>query len=271
MARQEITNLEKQETETGQAKSSGVELVKSLGLDRQLEEDPIFRFFAKYLKQVVIVAAAIFCFFFLKSEFQQSYEASMRDGAQELVKVRKEYATLLKNQRELEETKELAKTANEKVEDKESRQKKIVELDKSVEESKRKLNEYLTVLGDKKIPYPKIAKTYRALLAANDKDYSVLMNMTSEFSIKGKSDSDLFYSEMGSLLLGKSLLDSPDNSEQGKQMLLELAKNGQYAQVSAALTLKRIAETDQDKSEAKSLIDSIIAKHPEQSELLERD
>ena len=262
------------------------------------EEDPLFIFFQKWWRHLLIAAAVIFAYQYGSSKFQQTYESSMKKSSELFSRVQNEFEELKRlageleaNKLELEELKAKSSTETASAEDKSDEEEaavneegsdneeqiqnvevKLSEAQKNFNESRRKLGQYLNALDDAKEPYSELATLYRGLAVHIYEDLDTMRATLSEFNwseVTELDSSERLIAELAAVSLARAMLEEEATLNEGKQMLTKLARNGHYVHVSSAVSLARVSKTPEDKQEASSVIESILERQPEQLDLLE--
>lgn len=232
-------------------------------------QDPVAEFLKARWRPILVAVLLVFAVLYIKSSLQESYQRSLSASADAFYKAQdalENLKTAKKALKELED-KTLPTVAAEKEKAEKDREAARTEL-KSREE---RMQQTIVILGDSMAPYSKLADLMKALVARESGDVQAIRGALGKYSpdtfgqLKG---SDRFISELSLLALGRALLDSPDTEREGKNILVALAKKGEIAGVSAALTISRIAESEQDKKDAQALITDLAARYPEQAAAL---
>ncbi len=232
---------------------------------RTVLEDPLAKFVNKNWLQIIGVLIVVAVVYFGYVQFMSAYQTRMSGAADLYRKVREEYAALT-------ETRASAV--------KETDAKKKEELTKSTQESSRKLSESIRALGDASYPYSEIARIYQALvlitvppggaLTADVKAARQVLQPLNWEQEKTGSPKRLL-AELRALLLGRTLLDDPSTIAEGRSMLKTLAQRGAVVHTAAALSLSQIASTDEEKKEAKAVLESLRSQHVEQGEVIDSE
>jgi hypothetical protein len=110
------------------------------------------------------------------------------------------------------------------------------------------------------------------MIAAKEQgDRASLSDFRSLFSlaqIKQVAPEKRLTTELGALILARTLVDGEQTFNEGVSLLEDLAREGQFVAASAALTWARIAPNEESKGRAESAIKSLKERFPEQASLL---
>lgn len=235
--------------------------------------DPVAALAERIWRPVLLVVGALVAGWYIKSTLSSSYEQSAREAADSFSKVRTAF-TSVKTAQERLRTLEATSLAGKSDVDVKKQADDVERAKKEVSEAKDLLSQFLVVLGDAREPYKQLASIYRALAAREVGDIAAMRAALSTFSAEpvGKPDSsERFYAELGLLALAKTLIDDPATLNEGRDLLIKLSKNGTTVDVTAALSVARIAETSEQRAAAVALLTDLQTGHPEQAALLERE
>ena len=137
-----------------------------------------------------------------------------------------------------------------------------------------RLKQSTLVLSDALEPYKKLSALINTLAAKERGDVATLKSLASQYSIdlitKAKG-SDRMVAELSALAVARALLDLPDGEKQGSDMLKALAEQGETVGISAALSLARLASSEDEKKQAQALLKNLSEKRPEQAALLKNE
>ena len=234
-------------------------------VQRTLLEDPVAKFVSKNWRQIIGALIVALVVWFGYTQFE-SAAVTRREAAADLYrKVREQYAAF---------TDARASAL------KETDAKKKEELVKSLQDSARKTAESVRALGDASYPYNEIGRIYQALLAIlvpQDGAFTPNVQAAREalqplnWKEQKAGSRERFLAELRALLLGRTLLDDKAGAAEGRELLKALAQNGSVVHASAALTLSQIAVTDDEKKEARLLLDTLRSAHAELGEVIDAE
>ena len=282
----------------GRPKSLSDRIFEDPAIQLAAKEDPIFIFFQNWWRQILVVVAIVLAYQYGVDKFRQTYEASMKRSSEVFSRVRSEFNELKGFSRQLEKNstelatlksklvakgntetplKEGEPEANKDTNEADQKQidqieKRLSDAQKNFNESKRKLGQYLEALADAKEPYSQIAVLYNGLVAHTSGDIEAMKSVLSGFSWESVTDlesNDRFLSELAASSLARALLEEDATYEEGKALLTKLANQGYYTHVTAAVTLARLAQTADEKKEVATILESILSKEDEQTNLIE--
>lgn len=243
-----------------------------------LNEDPLFRFLSEYWKQVLLIVGAVFVFIYGKGVYQDTYTSSMRHAGDLFASLRSEYAKyegLVQEHKKLASAApEVEEAANEVEGDAKKDAQKLAEVKENLSAAEERVQELIKYLSESRPPYTSISKIYAGLVARQKGELGELRAALSGFDWMGVSESnsvERFYSEVAALVMARALVDDEESYQKSRGLLAELAKDGEHVDVSAALTLARISLTEDEKSQARGVLESVVSNHPEQAALLESE
>lgn len=252
------------------------ELAEKLFEDEKVAErvaqDPLYVFVKNFWRQLLVAAIAIGAAVFIYQRFHDTYVQGMERGASVLSTVQRDYKRVVELGRQVKVGEAgLAKIGKDKVE---AEQKKLDSLKTQQKEAHTQLGAAITALQRERPPYSNIAMVYQALVARTggnlDGVRSALLGLDWQTITDTKSPQRLS-AELGALVLAKSLLDNEITLAEGKSLLKALAEHGAIANVSAAISLSRIAQSDEERAAAQQTLIELKNKHPEQNNLLESE
>lgn len=224
-------------------------------IQQTIAEDPLFTFLQKWWRQIAVVVLAVALGYYFRESFQENYERSMRRSADTFSKVRAEYEQVLNLHQQLpdniEEDSEAAKTFT---------------------EAKERLMLTIASLGDAREPYQTLSGLYRALVAleieGDTEATSRLQTLAAE--IKQKGDESLVpFADLALFAAARSGLDDADSRSAAIGQLTELAKSSAVVDVAAGVTLARVADTPEQRAEARQILEEILRRSPEQADIVE--
>lgn len=278
---------------------------ESIGAPRAgMVADPLQLFFARWWRQLGLLALALTVVAYAYGIFRQTFEDSMRSSADLFARVRSEYRQISEARqslRALGPVSEASEKSSEKTSDKggekttantkDSSAKKSgaksnnatpdaeksdtvaqrAALEKQITESSTRINEQLGALANSREPYQTLGAFYGALVKADAGDLSELRGLVQRSEAGGVDQSPQLRlaGELATLALARSLLDDGKTLDEGRRLLLRLIERGEETAVSAASTLALIAENPEQCAETLAAVQSLQQRAPEQADLLE--
>lgn len=263
--------------------------LKETGISERIAEDPLLRFIGKYWQHVVFLVAACVIISYAFQAFQSTRENSLKTASERYARVRSEFTQLEQLDRDIaklriEVAKEpLASSSSQgvapagqggaTVSEKATR---LAEKEKKRGEAQARFDQTLQALADSKEPYKRIAKLYGILsqrlggagapagaVAASPLDVGVLATWEQS---GGPTSAERFFGELEALIVARALLDVPERLGEGVAALKALATRGSVARVSAAISLAQLAQSPNERAEARTLLEAIRTQQPEQSD-----
>ncbi len=250
--------------------TSGHDIYTDPALAREAR-DPVAEFLKRQWRQLLVGVLVVFAIVYVKNTLQESYRRGLSGSADAFYKAQdalENLKTAKKTLKDLEE-KTLPTDAAEK--EKAEKERETARADLKAREER--LQQSVAVLGDSMAPYNSFADLIKALAARESGDMQGVRSALAKYSpdtFSALKGSDRFIAELSLLALGRALLDAPESEADGKKILNALASKGEWAGVSAALTISRIAETEQEKKDAQALIADLSTRHPEQAAALKK-
>jgi hypothetical protein len=265
----------------------GHDIFTDPALAEPLQSDPVFRFIKDYWRQALLVIGMILAVAYARQVFRDTHVAEMERAADIFARARSEFEQSTKLREQLGEARvqlaekesASAKGSGEKnagappPAETEAAKSRVADLEKQLADSMRRLDGHLGALADVRSPYREFGQLYRGLAArAGAGDGGAVAEMRAAFGVPTGTvplavDPDL-PTELKAMALAKALLDSPEGRVEGRNALAELAHKGVYVNVSAALALAHTASSGEERQAALTVLESIVAAHPEQQSLL---
>ncbi len=238
--------------------------------DPKLEEakadDPVYDLIKEHWKQFATTVVAILVGIYFIQTFQESYKSSMETSSDLFQRLQVSFKDYQSANVELKNL-----TSNPTENAKPENAEKITDLNKKISESKSQVEQLINSAADSREPYKSFSALYNAYLYKESSPAisKEILKPISDWKNADKADSsERLLAELAALQLAKSELESPENRENGIDILKELITDGVYTSVSAAKILISSSNNDTEKAAAKEKIESLIQKHPEQSDLL---
>lgn len=227
---------------------------------RAAQEDPVVIFFARWWKHLFVAVVALAAAAYARNTYRHTLMASKEQASEVFAKAREHYETFKKAE---------TRIAVAKLEKKE--QGELAALEKQSADALSTLRQQLTVLKDTLEPYSTLGRIYEGLVAIESGDIAAARSALKQFereNLGGVDADERLYVEGAMLALGKGLLGKPETQKEGIDILKRIVQEGQSAHVVAGLAIARVAGSDQEKSEAKVLLEQLKQKHPEQGDLI---
>ena len=263
--------LDRPENRTPDNESQAGELFEDLTVARTIREDPVFKFLFKWWRQILTVAVAVVIVFYGRCQFEQARALRMSEASDLYVRLENEFSNLRSLGQELQELKSREQNG---VRGDADWSKKVGELEEKIGDSNRRLKELLASLQDTRAPYEGLASLYKVLadeFSGNTKEVSEALNPAHNFAQIESGRPERFFAELKALVSARALLDSGAGFSEGRALLAELAQEGQFVNVAAAVSLARISLSPEEKSAAAALLEKVVSAHPEQAELLDEE
>ena len=218
-------------------------------------DDPFARFLLGGWKQVAVLVLAVLAIVYLRNAWVRTQDLGVRAAADVYSQVRQEFS-------ELKRLSSIVPSAEEKAKN-----------DEAIKRVKETINHTLLALSESQKPYGQLASVYQAVsaeLEGNDVAVKEALKANAEPTL-GADEKGLprLNHELGLLVSARASLDKPEFFSEGRRTLKMLSENGQFVNVSAAVTLARIASNPEEKSEAISVLQSILNNQPEEDKIIE--
>ena len=226
-------------------------------------EDPVAKFIWSNRKELTLTVLAALALFYVVHTFQDNRRTRMAEAADLFHGVQEQFEAFSQASVKLAEQRALTTVKAEDLKQQET----------SITEQRARLDQALRALADTDPPYTELAQLYRGLVAraaGETTEASALLRGVTWKSFPAEASARL-HGELGQLALGRLLLDDEGTRAEGVRTLTELAREGKFARVAAAVTLARIAGDESQKAEAKALLDAIVRDQPEQADLVKAD
>lgn len=251
-----------------------------------MAEDPLFRFLTRWWRQILVLIAAIAFGVYAKNKFHSTNLQRLSEASEVLESVSRELDVVKKLHLEL---------AGLKLADPE---KKMDKLNQDISAATTRLNDLLVALENTREPYSDLVGVYRTLLThwqlvssngeANEEDKKAFAALAHQIDpLKQKLSGDRqdlsFTAEFKALVLAKSLMDSESYRSEAADLLEQLASNGRYTRLLAAMTFAKLAEISgeegsntnserlQKKERAVQLLNELKSEYPEQLPQIEQE
>lgn len=232
-------------------------------ISRAAQEDPVVIFFAKWWKHLFIAVIALGAAAYARTTYRETLQRSKEEASETFAKAREQYEAFKKAE---------TRMALAKLEKKD--QAELTSIQKQSADALSTLRQQIVILKDKTEPYSTLGKIYEGLIAVESGDIAAAKSAFEPFkrdSLSGLRPEERLYVEGGMLALGKSLLEKGESHREGLQLLKRVAQEGESAHVVAALAVARVATNDNEKGEAKALLEQVKQKHPEQGDLINQE
>ena len=238
----------------------------------QETRDPIGEFLKKQWRPALIVVVLAFAAIYVRDTLRASHQVSLEASANSFFKAQEALEDFRKAKKTLAEleAKPLSKEKEKQLEEEKLRSEASADLALRGD----RLKQSTLVLSDALEPYKKLSALINTLAAKERGDVATLKSLASQYSIdlitKAKG-SDRMVAELSALAVARALLDLPDGEKQGSDMLKALAEQGETVGISAALSLARLASSEDEKKQAQALLKNLSEKRPEQAALLKNE
>lgn len=239
-------------------------------IEQAFVEDPLFIFIKKWQNVIfwcLLIIAGGYYGYQKYTEIRLNEQKEDADLFEEFRPIYANILTLKKDIKEKELEIEKASNANEKVDGK---QKDLDNLKERLTKSLNEANSRIKPLVASKY-YGSVTRIYSALLKKSQDD---IKGFESELKLIGvdnykneKEDSNRFYKELASIVMAKAYLESNEKSQDAKNLLTNLAKDGKFFNVVAFKTLQTVTSGDEIAA-LNNLRDGIVSSFPEQADLL---
>lgn len=206
----------------------------------QAVEDPLVQWFEKHANKIFWFIIAVFAIFYLRDVYQDTQLTSRRESADTYAQVRSRFDDwTLALSSEKEEERKLA------------------------DQKKSALEESIKALADTKEPYSSLAPLYTSLVALRSN--ATLVPPSTEGV---KNPLTKITAELEALAIARAGLDKQEKHQESINLLKKLAQTSEFVAAPAASILADLATSDQEKAEAKKIIQDLIAARPELSKVL---
>ena len=247
-------------------------------LEELIEEDALFSFLKRWSNVITVVLIAVGLVFLYLNQSEKAYQSAMQDSA----RVLREGLTSLADYEALLAERETIKAQlagtytpkeGEEVPAAETLEANLKENETKLATALEVVNGKFDVLSQSRGGYGPIGEAFQAVILAKEGKLEQAESKLASLDWKSQTDGSAsrMYFELATLRTARALLDTEERRAAGKSLLVELAKAGTVAHVPAGLTLASIAHSQEEKDEVRGLLESIVQRNPEQSELLERE
>lgn len=255
--------------ESDEALAAKHDIFQDPALAETMKDDPLFLFLKRWWLQISILAGAVIVGVYAKGAFDETYRAEMGRAADVYTELESRFEELPA----LEAAYDKAKTDESKATDKkEDAAKQTLAAKEKLDQGKARVESLLTSLADSKKPYSDLARVYRGALAYRIGDVPGAENNLSGdrwSSVADVRSPDRFVAELEALLLARMQLDQDSKISNARSLLKSLSGNGSFFDIAAGLALASASHTPEEKQEAKSALEALKAKAPEQSEVID--
>ena len=237
---------------------------------RTVSEDPMLRFLMKWRKPLIVLALVILAGWYLKSSANQAHEEAMASASDLFEQAQKDLeawnagrakqAAAAKDKKEevpAEKKAEGADTAGGKA---------------AGDETVARIEGKLQALREQGGPYAEIGQGYQVLMNVEEGKLDAAAQVLSQVKldeIKRADGGDRFFTELTALVSARSLLDDPARKAEGLEKLRTLAEQGVYVNTSAAMSVARLAQTPEEREQARKLLQGIKDKYPVQASVVD--
>ncbi|MBX7143725.1 MAG: hypothetical protein K1X79_04680 [Oligoflexia bacterium] len=238
-------------------------------LNASIQRDPLFLFLKQWWRHVAVVAAVALLGVYAKGVFDENRRAELGQAADtyaNLQQALKQMPTL-----ETKLTQAQSDLAAAAVDKKEAAQAKVKEAQAELDKAKVRVEGVLKTLAETREPYKTLAQLHQGVLSAQALDIDNVLKVLSPDrwrTIEVGSSADRFYAELEALVVARAFIDSQTHHEQGRALLASLAEQGHFVAITAATSLARVAETSEQRAQARAVLEKLAAAHSEQSDLV---
>jgi len=234
-------------------------------LAQAVSDDPLFRGLAKNWRQIVVVIAAVLFGSFAWNRFQETKDERLGDYSELYTRASDQLADVAEKSKNLAELKASLLTMDD------ASRTKITEAEKVLSESQSRLEDTVKSLGDTGEPYANFVPLYRGLAASLSGDAATatkLLQTDDWRTAEARGRAAQFAAELSALARARVLVDSDTTFSEGFALLRDLSLTSKYVYAGAVVSLQRVAQTAEQKSDAASVLDQVRTSKPEQAELL---
>jgi hypothetical protein len=283
------------------------DIFRDPALETAAQDDPVVRFLVQNWRSLVAVLVAGGLAFFGYNSFSSTAELRRAGVSASLVAIQKEYGELVKKQersdslkRQLEadqasavatavpsvapgavkEKKAADKssdaekspelTAEQRAERVRSGKEQLDRLQKELDEGRNRLVAMTDALKGQP-PFDTLGRLYQGLVAVRFADFDQARQVLEASSWRAVSATDSperVTAEFVTLAIARGLLDSERFSAAGSEALVQLAREGSYAAVQAAVAYARAAVTPEERATARELLDRAGQRFPAQQKFI---
>jgi DNA-binding ferritin-like protein len=174
---------------------------------------------------------------------------------------------------------QLAILNNEKIDPKtdskeaqEGRAKKLEDANAKLKTARDTLAQRISALGDQKAPYNQFASllSLSAAASANDKE-GIKKQAEGVISSADSSTAGVLSVELAQLAKARIDLDAEATRESALSQLVSLVQSGRFVNAAAASTLAQVSSSDEERARAKSTIEDLLNRLPQQRDLLAQE
>ena len=209
---------------------------------RTVSEDPLFVFIREWWRHMVAALVLVLAVVYAQQAFETTRQESLQRASDVFDNLRVEFGELSEMTEDVDQAK----------------------LDR--------LFSYVEALESERAPYNELASLYAGLIHLEQGDIEsagAYLDLKKWSEVSASNSSERFVGELGALALARAMLDQDEAEiESVRAALIDLAQNGEFVSISAALTLHRIAQNPEQIEVAKAIVEELSQKNPEQSNLL---
>ncbi|MGI6680726.1 MAG: hypothetical protein ACOX3T_04505 [Bdellovibrionota bacterium] len=262
--------MSKKNKKTKNVKELKENVASNTELEQVFVEDPLFRFLKKWQNVIFWVLLLVVVGYFGHQKYTETRLSEQREDADLFEEFRPIYANIITLNKDIRE-KEL------RIEREKKENKDVVGAKKDLENLQERLSKSLVEANSRIKPlmasrhYGSISKLYSAQLKrvqGDDKGFEKIVGSLDYNNFQNeKNDSKRFYKELTCIIVAKTYLEDKSKIEEGKKLLMNLAKNGKFFNVVAFNSLE-IVSGRKDVDALSALKSEILTVYPEQAELL---
>jgi len=246
------------------------DIFRDPALAESTDNDPLVKFIVKNSKYLIALLIAAPLIFFGINNYQETNLLKRQSATRLYSEIRDQFSNYQSLQIELTKARvDLEKAEKDKKTELES---KIKKDEDTLREGRQRADKMIQSLGDTAIePFVGLARLYAALFAIQDGDVPKAQNLigTPQWESAEAGTPERYVGELSELVAARSLLNDPLTEDSARVRLIKLASNGTTAKLSAALTLARVAHTDEQKKGATDILNQVKQAQPEQAKYID--
>lgn len=236
-------------------------------LVRAKQEDPFFKFISQHWRNLLVAAVVVLGGYYVVTRLQTTQYESQVSASDLFGKAQESFTEVVTLEERLRAFPAVPTDPKADPKVVETQAKERADLELKLKEANEKLSQRVAALNDVKAPYNYLASLYNSFKAARVGDLAGVDTHSRQVGSEGNS----IFAELSQLAAARVLLDDPNRRAEGVKKLLDLASASNYVSVSAAVSLARVANTSEERTQAIRVIDTIITQSPEQTDLLKED
>jgi hypothetical protein len=234
---------------------------------RAEDQDPLVKFLKSQWRFLVILVIAYFAAVYGQRLYRQTNVLKEAKRAESLGKMKVLFADMVvahEKQSQLTKRTKDGKSEPKSGEELESDQKLF-------RDARGRFDEQLRIVKDQGEEYVAIAQLYDGVARARTEDYgeaAVRLGALGDWEVLRPELPERMLRELGAYTRGRALLQEDRTRNDGKDLLMKVARSAIYYNAAAGLALAATAISTEDKTSVVSLLKSIRDAHPEQTDLI---